>query len=456
MSESIVYITHLDNSVSEPQQTCIFWGIEECDWSAYVLMKKNIASIQQALEVNQHPRLTIRNSKTALDVLEQLTCCVLKDDQWQRARIIDPELSHAWTVEAFFLDSGVTSPVLFSAVRSLDFWEFLVEDVREWPALATKYCLAPTHYLAKGTLWNEEMLKNVKSKLVNRTWKAVPICACLRPSDIGDNQFVNLYSSDKSFTCVHIITPPSLPRSYTNKKISSNGRHDVIISHVAQGPSEFYLQLKSEAGDILELREGLSAEIPLPFTGVYEPGTVCTAVSSVDQLLHRGSIYKPTIGSRCAIFFPDIGIREFVDTLQVFDIPDKLLVVHSLAYRASLFRSEELEGLEGLFDLFSSLVNSVTHLTAEVVEECGISQKVNLYDGDGRSLMEILNEFFIDNPAPIENVLAPAVQLPRRLGKYHFCRALYQLHTTKHFYYSSAPIQNVPAPAVQLPRRLGK
>lgn len=450
MSESIVFITHLDSSVTEPQQTCTFWGIEESDWAAYVLMKKNIASIQQGLEMNQHPCLTIRNSKTALDVLEH-TCCVLKDDQWQRARIIDPELSHAWTVEAFFLDSGVTSPVLFSAVRSLDFWEFLVEDIREWPALATKYYLAPTDYLAKGTLWTEEMLNTVKSTLVNRTWKAVPICASLCPSDIGDNQFVNLYSYDKSFPCEHITAPPkfspSLPRSFRNKKIS-NGRHDVIISHVAQGPSEFYLQLKSEAGDILELREGLSAEIPLPFTGVYEPGTVCTAVSSVDQLLHRGSIYKPKIKSQCAVFFPDIGIRKFVDTLQVFDIPDQLLVVHSLAYRASLFRSEELVGLEGFFDLFSSLVNSATHLTAEVVEEYEISQKVNLYDGDGRSLMEILNEFFIDNPAPIENVLAPAVQLPRRLGKYHFCRALLQLHTTKHFYYP-APIQNVPAPAVQ-------
>jgi hypothetical protein len=52
-----------------------------------------------------------------------------------------------------------------------------------------------------------------------------------------------------------------------------------------------------------------------------------------------------------------------------------------------------------------------------VVEECEISQKVNLYDGDGRSLMEILNEFFIDNPAPIQNVPAPAVQLPRRLPR---------------------------------------
>ncbi|XP_046657485.1 uncharacterized protein LOC124350712 [Daphnia pulicaria] len=264
------------------------------------------------------------------------------------------------------------------------------------------------------------MLNTVKSKLVNRTWKAVPICASLRPSDIGNNQFVNLSSSDKSFPCEHITAPPkfspNLPRSFTNKKIS-NGRHDVIISHVAQGPSEFYLQLKSEAGDILELREGLSAEIPLPYTGVYEPGTVCTAVSSVDKLLHRGSIYKPKIGNRCAVFLPDIGIREFVDTLQVFDIPDQLLVAHSFSYRASLFRSEELVGLEGLFDLFSSLVNSVTHLTAEVVEECEISQKVNLYDGDGRSLMEILNEFFIDNPAPIQNVPAPAVQLPRRLPR---------------------------------------
>ena len=57
-----------------------------------------------------------------------------------------------------------------------------------------------------------------------------------------------------------------IPRAFVTNDIPSKGRHDVVLTHIADGPHKFYLHLKSEADDLLLFRRKLDAIVtPIPF-----------------------------------------------------------------------------------------------------------------------------------------------------------------------------------------------
>lgn len=185
--------------------------------------------------------------------------------------------------------------------------------------------------------------------------------------------------------------PTKLRRAFVTTDLPRNGRHDVKVSHISDGPFKFSVQMKSDMEDLNSLRRKLDKVTPLPLPGIPELGSPCIAVSPTDKLFHRGMItsvneYK----NECTVYFVDIGFQEAVNFNLVCEIPNDLLGIRLYACRVSLQGAEEVANLPGLYDIFASLVNSSESLQCEVVEiDHNNKQKVNLYDRTGRSLLNV-------------------------------------------------------------------
>lgn len=450
----LVHVTHIDDSVRGRQGPCVyFWGITH-DRSLYLLMEKYLESIRHYLETRAPP--------LNLNVLDRV-CCVLINHQWHRARVPEPKLSHAGTIDVICIDSGDTHTVPLAFVRTLDIPGTEAEHIREWPPLATKFILADM-VAPRGpgsrSHWSEPAMMFLKVHVENRTWKAAPM------GMYGEHQGVRLFDShnqllatimiqqglgvaaqtyhealsmceimDKqpafmkpafnafsagssSITTINNTLPPSFaipatyrenhpafsmarspkpsptpPRTFVTNDIPSKGRHDVIVTHIPDGPHKFYVQLKSEASDFMKLRKKLDSVVPHAMHGVPKLGTTCIAVSPSDKLFHRGLI--TAVGDynnqcTCTVYFADIGTQEPVSIDLICEISDELLIPRLFAYRVSLFGAEEVANLVGLNEIFTALVNSAPYLQVEVMEDDEGKQKVNLYDNTGRSIREVL------------------------------------------------------------------
>ena len=182
-------------------------------------------------------------------------------------------------------------------------------------------------------------------------------------------------------------------RAYVSNIIPAIGRHEVIVTHVADGPLKFYLVMKSAEPELNNLRQKLQIESMLPrrFIGIPQRGSTCIAVPLAETSFHRGLITNTSAnGDQCSIYYGDIGIQEPIDIDSIFEIPDELMEPHLFACRVSLNRVEEVAELNGLKAIFTELVKSNNSLQCEVVNNEQNDQKVDLYDHTGRNLMDIL------------------------------------------------------------------
>lgn len=183
---------------------------------------------------------------------------------------------------------------------------------------------------------------------------------------------------------------PRIPKAYLSNEIPQHGRHEVVVTHVADGPFKFYLMLKSDAQELTNLRKKLESLAPHRFTGIPKRGTVCVALSPVDKLVHRGLITAANVyGDQCSVYFVDSGNQELVDLDMIREIPDELVDPQLFACRVSLHRAEDVAELSGLNAIFTALVNASDTLQCEVVEN-EMNQKVNLFDHTGRNVLDIL------------------------------------------------------------------
>jgi hypothetical protein len=75
--------------------------------------------------------LISKKDKTFIEASSNLLYFVFLDKKWQRAKVINPEVSSEGTVQVMCVDSGETAKILFGSVRSLGGFGFAMEDVRE-------------------------------------------------------------------------------------------------------------------------------------------------------------------------------------------------------------------------------------------------------------------------------------------------------------------------------------
>ena len=197
-------------------------------------------------------------------------------------------------------------------------------------------------------------------------------------------------------TAIARLIPPPIPNRqlfYVANELPQMGRHEVVVSHVSEGPFKFYLLLKSAALQLDDVRRKLELILPRKFSGVLQLDSPCLAFSQTDKLYHRGQIITSTdagdFGDQRSVYFVDMGTKELVDLDSIYDIPDELMEA-PIPQSVSLNRVEEVSELCDLQAIFTALVNPSNFLQCEVVGSSA-NQKVNLYDQAGKSLLDLLS-----------------------------------------------------------------
>ncbi|KAI9557906.1 hypothetical protein GHT06_014658 [Daphnia sinensis] len=448
----LVHVTHIDDSIRGRQGPCVyFWGMTH-DRSLHLTMELYLESIRQSLETKLPPL-----NLSVLENMQ--VCCVLINHRWQRARIPELKLSHSGTIEVFCIDSGDTHSVPLALVRTLDISGYEAENIRECPPLATKFILADVVApCAPGTYsrqWSELAIMYLKIHVENHTWKAVPMGMYGTHQGVrlfnSNNQLLatimiqqslgvaaqtyhealsmcEVMNKQPAYMKPAFYTSPSMKlfpagcnvaalnnpvrpafaiplsqkeqlhapqRAYVINNLPSKGRHDVIVSNMSEGPFKFFIQMKSEASHLVNIRKKLNAIAPIPFHGT-PVGSPCMAISPVDKHFQRGLITAVkdygTPGCSCTVYFVDTGNQYQMNISMICDIPDELVEPRLCAYRVSLFGVQEVSKLCGLFEIFAAFVNSASNLQVEVVDDA--KQEVNLYDEAGRSIRDLLGAIF--------------------------------------------------------------
>lgn len=181
------------------------------------------------------------------------------------------------------------------------------------------------------------------------------------------------------------------PRAYIAALFPANGRHDIQVTTVLEGPFKFTIYLNEDGGKLKILRRRLNLINPVPFSPLATSpfGAPCLAIHPSDQLIHRGMITDIHPAGKFRIYFVDIGTSDVIDASQLYDIPDEFVNTRLYVSRVSLYGAEDIADLPGIEDIFKSLVASAERIQCEVAESSD-KQKVNLYDQAGRSFRDIL------------------------------------------------------------------
>jgi hypothetical protein len=452
----LVYVTHIDDSVRGRQGPCVnFWGVTH-DRSLYLTMELYLESIRQNLESKAPPlNLSVLDNKQI--------CCVLINHRWHRATIPELKLSQNGMLEVYCVDSGKTLTVPLIFVRTVDITGYEAENIRDCPPLAKKFILAdvvaPFGLGTHTRQWSDLAMMFLKVHVENEIWKAAPVAMygvhqAVRLFDCNNqllasamvqqalgvaaqsyheavamseamekqpsfmkpafysNPTMKLFPAGCNMTALsgtlrpnfaipssHKDLPKVPQRAYVINNLPHEGRYEVVISHIAEGPLKFFVHMKSEKMNILKIRKQLDCIAPNQFQGT-PVGSPCVVVSPSDKLFYRGLITGMkdfgTPSSTYVVYFVDVGTQVPVDLSSIYEIPDELLVPCLCAYRVSLFGVEKLSKLSGLNEIFDALVKSACNLQAEVLDN--EKQEINLYDDSGRSICDILSSIYSNVP----------------------------------------------------------
>jgi hypothetical protein len=240
--------------------------------------------------------------------------------------------------------------------------------------------------------------RSLSTVSIGTTINSSTVSASFIPSVSGQHYGSSFACSASSSTVVVYRSPCTL-RTYPTRNLILKKRYEVLITNMPDGPFLFYLQLKKENQNHLKLRKLINSVALTSFVGEPKPGMICLALFPHDNLIYRGTIMAIShFGGNCVciVNFVDIGIEAPVELDLIYEIPQMMLNLDVLAYRASLFGIEDAaKNLVGLNDAFISLVKSSPNLVAEV-EEVGPTGIPNifLHDKNGRSILDSLNSQF--------------------------------------------------------------
>ena len=470
-----VIVTHVDDSTRGRKVPCVYlWG-KYVDNNTWIPMDECIENMRKIL---QHRAPPLHQNLQVGQI-----CCVLINQQWHRARVKQHELDPDQKLKVQLVDSGASYCVPLASLRTLeDISGKMAEHIRERQPIAFKFVLAdivaPTELMDTNCQWSEKAISFLKSDVLNHNWTAIFLgtykeCQTLRlfyPLEhhllattmirqgfgIPTQTYRALLSAQwiddtpSSQRAAHnptsllcnmqnvnssLALPPAddghelapvptanrqLFKEYVTHKLPQMGRHEVVVSHVAEGPFKFYVLLKSAAPQLADLRQKLKVIFPRKFTGVLQLHSPCLAFSQTDKLYHRGQITSTDagdVGDQRSVYFVDMGTKNLVDLDSIYDIPDELMLA-PIPQPVSLNRVEEVSELSGLQEIFTTLVNPSNFLLCEVVGSSA-NQKVNLYDQSGKSLLDLLSVHsnLLTNSQTAEDIADVAqevIRAPRR------------------------------------------
>ncbi|EFX61956.1 hypothetical protein DAPPUDRAFT_337747 [Daphnia pulex] len=386
MADTLIYVTHIEDSM-ELQGPCLyFWGT--LDNNLYLLMERFLETFRSFLERTYPP--------PSVNVLAgNGICCVLIGHQWYRARVTSLILDDSGKLKVLCIDNGKTHSVPLSSVRTLGtaIPGSIAKHIRKWRPLSTKFILAdvsaPIVPGCSNRQWSAAALTFLKRHVQNQTWKAALLGAYgehlgVRLFD-SNNQLLAKYLVDQKLgvaaqtykdaitmceelkksdaNCLlpkicptEIAVPPTVSstakvslessskphknyfssRSYLTSKLPEEGRHDVVVSNMANGPYKFVIRLTREEETLQNLRKALDSVAPHPFPGSPKEGAPCIAVCPADNFFHRCVITAVDESGHQplpTVYFVDTGFEYQLSLPFICAIPNELLALPPFAYQ---------------------------------------------------------------------------------------------------------------------------
>uniref|UniRef100_A0A8B9QYT7 Tudor domain-containing protein n=1 Tax=Anas platyrhynchos TaxID=8839 RepID=A0A8B9QYT7_ANAPL len=164
--------------------------------------------------------------------------------------------------------------------------------------------------------------------------------------------------------------------------------HEVLtyVSHV-NDPSDFYVQLASDEGQLSTISECLNSETPAkdPCGQLLQAGDLISAVYSEDSLWYRAVVKGKASGDSVSVQYIDYGNAAVISIDQAHKLPEDLASVPAMAVHCSLSGlqcSKSTGWSEKAIEYFTKRTSEVL-LTCEFVEKAGDKWAVMLSDDQG-------------------------------------------------------------------------
>uniref|UniRef100_A0A8B9VD91 Tudor domain containing 6 n=1 Tax=Anas zonorhyncha TaxID=75864 RepID=A0A8B9VD91_9AVES len=173
--------------------------------------------------------------------------------------------------------------------------------------------------------------------------------------------------------------------------------HEVLtyVSHV-NDPSDFYVQLASDEGQLSTISECLNSETPAkdPCGQLLQAGDLISAVYSEDSLWYRAVVKGKASGDSVSVQYIDYGNAAVISIDQAHKLPEDLASVPAMAVHCSLSGlqcSKSTGWSEKAIEYFTKRTSEVL-LTCEFVEKAGDKWAVMLSDDQGVITVDLADE----------------------------------------------------------------
>ena len=416
-----LHFTHVEDDLRARQGPYLnIWGQNHQTTCLHSSMERALAHLPQSLVLKPSPE--------DLHAVSGKIVLVLINSTWVRGRILDTAPNPHGLVMVSCIDLGSVHLVPQGDIRTVHVTSTSFESrfIATRKPLAQKYVLAEV--VSPQELWEDDAILYAKGVLVNQSWKAYSLgnhggatkvrlytknmeslsqvmidygmgipdpneVTMLETSGVSfsSNNFARPVLEANSSAQVAAQTLPARmdqfqPMKHSPAPIASAMYYEVIVTNIEDGVREFSVQLNECEADLQELRRKLDCVELRPMRNPIR-GKVYLALSSQDQLLHRGLVTN-CYEEKCSVYYIDYGNAELLDPSYIFEMPDELFDIKEFSCQVSLADSDELEHLNGVAEAFASMVPGKIFKLEVVDEDC--PQKVFLYDEMGRSVKDLI------------------------------------------------------------------
>ncbi|XP_065202829.1 uncharacterized protein LOC135833123 [Planococcus citri] len=375
------------------------WGVVEKDKADFLhdVINKFVPKLSKDVDPLCSSSSELKPGKLVLAVY---------DNQFYRAEVkkFDNNCETSKEVTVFFIDLGVITSVNVSDVRLAD---VIIDSFSSNKGFAEDYIL---NGVIASKQWNDEELKLANTLLedcagigisftgiiCNRRIIEVGFCTSLIQHGLAnviaddllcrliyDHCDLSTCSNSQNQTSMQYIQPVDLALSYTySSTLPVDSIHDVIISHVINGMSEFSVQLKKCVDVHLpEFMAKINKISPTLFTNEIKSGAVCLGRCAQDGKLRR-AVVSNVLPEGVALYYVDFGGSEIVLFNEVYTLPIEFLPQPTMAYRFSLAdsNSDHTPLTSEAHSIFTKLISQGDTLKLRVIEPLEMQQRCELFE----------------------------------------------------------------------------
>ncbi|KAL6267474.1 hypothetical protein P5V15_000550 [Pogonomyrmex californicus] len=215
----------------------------------------------------------------------------------------------------------------------------------------------------------------------------------------------------------HPLPPPIQEALVFKSRVLDVGSdHEVLISHVEDGPQKFSVQIESMRAVLTRLMSEINNRSKQPLQEPPLPGSVCLGrhKDSGDGVLCR-AVVMSVMEHKCKLYYVDFGHTEVLPYTDIFQLPPEYINPKVLSIRFTLSGLKELNITLEMKEYFKELVSGkLLILHVRPPEGPPLIQYGDLYE-NGVNVKEMLKKAF---PSPTTTTpIAYSYPQLRRLSK---------------------------------------